>query len=252
MKRLITVMTFLGLLLGMTQTTVANSERKNSGELGFNFSLKRIVYVESEKYKNGTNIELSNESNSTYLMSAAILLNDPDTYLPIKKTESQIVPFIILPPLYKFEPNSTYNWRVYRAHSNIKEQKLPDDRESLFWIAIQALPQTNKETSGVILTPTFYFKLLYRPQAIADINVENVTEQVHVSKKENSLFIENTSPLYITFSTLKIGDIEIKHKGRLITLAPFSTRSVMLPEHANGVITWQLSDENLFPIANNQ
>lgn len=247
MKHSIILISFFLLTFSVTGMTASTGALQNNAALGFNFTLKRIVYTED--HKNGTSVELSNESDQVYLMNAAILLNDPDTNLPIKKTAAEAVPFIMLPPLYKFEPKSRYSWRIHRIDNKVNSQKLPEDRESLFWIAIQALPQTDKKETGVVLTPTFYFKLLYRPKAIAELDTQGVIRKVKVNKTADSLYLENQSPLYITFDALKVGNVEINNEGHSVTLKPFSTKNVPIPANASGAVTWQLSDENLFPVS---
>lgn len=71
---------------------------------GFDFLLKRYVYNESNK--SGISIEILNGNDKSYLMEAWIANVDKETLLPKEKKETEIVPFIILPPLKNMGPGS--------------------------------------------------------------------------------------------------------------------------------------------------
>ncbi len=143
-------------------------------DTGISFSLKNYIYNESS---NGVSIELSNNNDINYLIETSIFENDNQKNNP--NNLGNEVPFIILPPLYKLAPNSAFSWRIKRSSNEYKNQKLPEDRETLFWIALRAIPEEkerknsdDKKETSLVVTPTFFFKLIYRPKSIEELSVE--------------------------------------------------------------------------------
>lgn len=217
---------------------------------GFKFPLKRYVYPESNK--NGISITLSNNTDIPYLIESWVSSADSETYLPVKNIPDDKVPFIILPPLKKINAHTEFSWSIRRTGVIVNGEPLPDDRESLFWIGMKAIPSESKDkNNGVFfkVSPEFYFKLLYRPKSIEHVRLQDVEDSLVITRTGNQLSVNNPSPLFITFDQLLVGTTELKNGDALITIKPFSVQMIDLPEsEKNKVITWRISDENLFEL----
>lgn len=219
---------------------------------GFDFVLKRYVYNESDT--GGISIDMTNGNTDSYLMEAWIATTDENTLLPKSNNMNERVPFIILSPLKKMEPNTQNSWNIRRISHQVNGVDLPRDRESLFWIGIRAIPSEdkNKKENSVYLNiiPNFYFKLLYRPKEIEELKTSQLVKQVKLTRKGNSLQIDNPTPFYLTFDYLKVAGNSIKNGEREITLAPFSSQNITLTSSATGKIEWRFTDEYLLELRN--
>lgn len=219
---------------------------------GFDFVLKRYVYNESDT--GGISIDMTNGNTDSYLMEAWVATTDENTLLPKSNNTNERVPFIILPPLKKMEPNTQNSWNIRRISHQVNGVDLPRDRESLFWIGIRAIPSEdkNKKENSVHLNiiPNFYFKLLYRPKEIEELKTSQLVKQVKLTRKGNSLQIENPTPFYLTFDYLKVAGNSIKNGEREITLPPFSSQEITLTSSTTGKIEWRFTDEYLLELRN--
>ncbi|MFD1090429.1 molecular chaperone [Providencia vermicola] len=231
------------LLLGLcfSNTTLAENST------GFDFTLQRYIYKESNS--GGISVDLKNQNNSGYLMESWIANADSESLLPKENIKTEVVPFIILPPLKMLDANTQTSWNIRRTGNKINNEAVPDDRESLFWIGIRGIPseEKNKKESSVQLNiiPNFYFKLLYRPKKIEDLKTEELVKKIKITRENNVLILENPTPFYFTFEYLKVAGISIKNGGREITLPPFSKKDIALPSSKTGKIEWQLTNEYL-------
>ncbi|WP_272680444.1 fimbrial biogenesis chaperone [Providencia sp. PROV032] len=223
-----------------------------NGQTGFDFVLKRYVYNESDS--GGINIDMTNGNAESYLMEAWISNVDEETLLPKIDNTNERVPFIILPPLKKMDANTQNSWNIRRISNQVNGVTLPNDRESLFWIGIRAIPseEKNKKENSINLNivPNFYFKLLYRPKEIEELKTSQLAKEVKLSRKGNTLTIENPTPFYLTFDYLKVAGNMIKNGEREITLVPFSTQEITLKSSNPGKIEWRFTDEYLLELRN--
>lgn len=227
--------------------------QNSNTDTGISFSLKNYIYNESS---NGISIDLSNNNDINYLIETSIFENDNQKNNPSNLGNK--VPFIILPPLYKLAPNSAFSWRIKRSSNEYKNQKLPEDRETLFWIALRAIPEEkerkysdDKKETSLVVTPTFFFKLIYRPKSIEELSVRKVEfdKKIVIKREGSSILLTNNSPLYITFSKFLVGETPLYfEKGRPIFLPPFSQENLVIPPNVSGDIYWQLSDENMLDL----
>ncbi|EMB3084794.1 molecular chaperone [Providencia rettgeri] len=217
---------------------------------GFDFVLKRYVYNESNS--GGISVDMTNANPNSYLMEAWVANIDEATLLPESENKNEQVPFIILPPLKKMDPNTQTSWNIRRISNQINNTDIPKDRESLYWIGIRAIPDEgkNKKENSVQLNiiPNFYFKLIYRPKAIEELKTAELAKKVKITRKGNLLQIENPTPFYLSFDYLKVAGNSIKNEGREITLTPFSTKDITLPNSKAGKIEWRFTDENLMEL----
>ena len=110
------------------------------------------------------------------------------------------------PPLDAKEDNVL---RVVRTGGN-----LPEDRESLYWLNIKAIP-SSKHVEGVNtlqIAINTRIKLLYRPSAVKG-RPEDVADKLEWHREGNDLVVNNRTPFYMNFQTLTLNGQKVKSHG---------------------------------------
>lgn len=158
-------------------------------------------------------VSLQNSGNEVYLVQAAV--TDWETNKPSTQ-------FSVLPPLFRFENNSTNALRVVRTG---KGNGLPQDRESVFHFRINAIPAANgpKPEGGatVSISLGMGIKLFYRPEGLTITPVQ-AYQRVTFRRQSGGVVVSNPTPYYLTFSTLSLGGRTVNLQEVPMMLAPFS------------------------------
>ncbi len=104
--------------------------------------------------KKESSIGISNPDEINYLVQSWV-----DTGL--KKDDK--APFLITPPLFRLNAKEDNVLRVVRTGGN-----MPEDRESLYWLNIKAIPSSSHEegVNTLQIAINTRIKLLYRPASI--------------------------------------------------------------------------------------
>lgn len=156
--------------------------------------------------------------------------------------DSDSVPFIATPPLSALEAGHENAVRIIRTDGT-----LPDDRESLFYINIAAIPSGKPRSHSLQIGVRSRFKLFYRPDAL-QANARTAYQQLTWHQGENGLMLNNPTPYYITLSHLRINQRDIPN---VEMLAPFG--QAQFNACARGEVCqlqWQTLDDtaNLTPL----
>lgn len=209
--------------------------------IGFRFSEMRIVFLENVDA--GAFTELENTNKDPYLIQSWIVAADPQTGLPMdKNAQQETVPFVITPPLHRLNAGERYRWRIQRVGND----GLPSDRESVFYVALKAIPTTEKQTQDkgeFVLSPVIYQKMLYRPAALEELRTDMLADKATFRREGDQLVVRNESPLYMTFATLQVGDYEVPDSELYKMVAPFAEQRYPLPASAKGNVMWRLLNE---------
>lgn len=149
-----------------------------------------------------------------------------------KKTED----FIVTPPLFVSKPKSENTLRIIYSG-----EKLPQDRETLFWLNNKAIPSINKdEVKGnnvLQIAVLARIKLFVRPAGLTEKSAD-APSRLSFSRSGDALAISNASPFYVTLVNMSIG-------GRNVAttmVPPKSSARVALPK---GVTTGTLSYQTI-------
>lgn len=171
---------------------------------------------------------------------ASVPINNPgknDVYLVQSWVENNDngndkVPFIVTPPLFRIEANEENILRIVRAGGN-----LPEDRESVFWLNVKSIPamDTSKMDNVLQVVVNSRIKLFYRPAKLPGLPVE-AYQKLTFSRSGGKLKVNNPTPYYITFFSLKVGEHEIKEAD---LAPPKSSISYALPGGGSGNVSWQ-------------
>lgn len=82
---------------------------------------------------------------------------------------------------------------------------LPEDRESLYWLNIKAIP-SSKQVEGVNtlqIAINTRIKLLYRPSAVKG-RPEDVADKLEWRREGNELVVNNPTPFYMNFQAVTL------------------------------------------------
>lgn len=166
-----------------------------STQAGFYVGATRLVYNESAK---NTHVKVGNKSTKDiYLIQSWI---EPDS-----STVASTKSFVITPPLFRLNEKEDNALRVVFVGN---KSELPQDRESLFWVNIKAIPAQKKSDEHKNLL-SFAFnnkiKLFYRPQGLT-LNPDEAYQKLSLTKSGSELVISNPTPYHMTLSQLNSGN----------------------------------------------
>lgn len=149
-----------------------------------------------------------------------------------EKTED----FIVTPPLFVSKSKSENMLRII-----FSGEKLPQDRETLYWLNNKAIPSINKdETSDnntLQIAVLARIKLFVRPVGLKEKSAD-APSMLKFSRSGDSLSISNSSPFYVTLVNMSIG-------GRNVAttmVPPKNSTHVPLPK---GVVSGTLNYQTI-------
>lgn len=109
---------------------------------------------------------------------------------------------------------------------------LPEDRESLYWLNIKAIP-SSKHVEGINtlqIAINTRIKLLYRPSSVKG-NPEEVADKLEWHREGNDLVVNNPTPFYMNFQKVTLNG----HKVDKATWAvPKTETHFALPGNVSG------------------
>ncbi|MGP3590250.1 fimbrial biogenesis chaperone [Vagococcus sp. WN89Y] len=148
------------------------------------------------------------------------------------KPSGKKLPFIVIPPLFRLEPGKENAIRIVRVGGG-----LPEDRESVFWLNVKAIPGTNKDTAmknilRVVLKNRI--KLFYRPAKLVKSYEEEDFSGLSFTRSGSTLIVKNPTPFFITFGELRVGAIKVNTD--FIMVPPKGEARYLLPAEATGTV----------------
>ncbi|GJK16380.1 fimbrial assembly chaperone [Enterobacter cloacae] len=136
-------------------------------------------------------------------------------------------PFLITPPLFRLDAKEDNVLRVVRTGGN-----LPEDRESLYWLNIKAIP-SSKQVEGVnTLQIAIYtrIKLIYRPAGLKSQQPQELSHQLTWRRNGNQLQVTNPTSYVINFNEISLGGKKIENVPYVL---PGESMNFTLPAGAN-------------------
>ncbi|MHA2708838.1 fimbrial biogenesis chaperone [Vibrio owensii] len=166
----------------------------------------RIIYPEGEPF---VNVYLKNKSKNVFMVQSWFE-NEDGT-----KANQNEVPFVVLPPLAKIEPQRGQTLRIIKGI----EKALPQDQESVFYFNFLQIPsnaaiaEVAASSNKIVVTVKHKVKLFYRPKQVINYNrnwekdfqVQLINYQDGIAKVR----LVNKQPLHVSLS----GNIFIEHLG---------------------------------------
>ncbi|QMI04637.1 molecular chaperone [Citrobacter sp. RHB25-C09] len=175
----------------------------------------RLVY-QGEKKESSLGIQ--NPDNTDYLVQS---------WVDTGSNNQAKAPFLITPPLFRLDAKEENVLRVVRTGGN-----LPEDRESLFWLNIKAIP-SSKHVEGantLQIAINTRIKLLYRPSAVKG-KPDDVADKLEWHREGNDLVVNNPTPFFMNFQSVTLNG----HKVEKATWAvPETETHFALPANTGG------------------
>lgn len=136
------------------------------------------------------------------------------------------VPFISIPPIAKLAPGDMKGVRIIYNH-----EKLPQDRESLFWFNMYEVPPEKKGISpenSILVTMNTQIKLFYRPEGITS-TPETVFPLVSCKKiNDTQVSCSNPGPIHLSVIAIMLetqSGNKLAAKDSDFMLPPFSEKT---------------------------
>lgn len=148
-------------------------------------------------------LSVRNPDSSPYLIQ---------TVIDNLESSQQKPPFIITPPLYRLDGGKENLMRV------IQSGNLPQDKESMFWLRVKAIPSAPREKNTLQIAVSTSIKLIYRPDSLKNLDVEKESDKLSWHISGNQLNINNPTPCYINFN-------EISVAGKNLRMSPMHHRA---------------------------
>ena len=169
--------------------------------------------------------------------SLSVTNNDATPYLIQSWVESNkgAAQFLLTPPLFRLEGEQQTRLRV------IYSGGLPENKESMFWMNIKAIPSSQAKAGANTLQIAIKtrIKLIYRPKSIEG-TPEMVTEQLRWTRSGNTLQVMNPTAFYMNFAEVKVGGAEVKEAN---WVGPGETARFQLPGVSAGALQWKLIND---------
>ena len=185
----------------------------------------RLVYQGEKKE---SSIGISNPDDINYLVQSWV-----DTGL--KKGGK--APFLITPPLFRLNAKEDNVLRVVRTGEN-----MPEDRESLYWLNIKAIPSSIHEqgVNTLQIAINTRIKLLYRPASIKG-KPEEVADKLEWHREGNDLVVNNPTPFYMNFQSVTLNGQKV---AKATWAVPDTSTRFTLPANMNGnTVNWSVIND---------
>ncbi|MEQ4693705.1 MULTISPECIES: fimbrial biogenesis chaperone [Providencia] len=157
---------------------------------------------------NSASANLTNTSSSVPFL-AQTWVEDADG----KKITS---PLVVLPPLQRINGGQK---GVARVSKTAEIDKLPQDRESLFYLNVREVPPKPDKPNTLQLAMQSRIKLFYRPTAVIPKSKSEVwQDQITFTKQGNTWRADNPTPYYVTI--ISLNDKLIDEGGKKLTSFP--------------------------------
>ena len=181
----------------------------------------RLIY---DGGKREASLSISNPDKVPYLVQS---------WVEATNNNADKAPFIITPPLFRFDGSQQNVLRVVHSGGD-----LPSDKESLYWMNIKSIPSASSAHQNTLqIAVKTRIKLIYRPQGLKGIPEEH-TQKLSWHRESNRLQVTNPTPFYMNFQEVKVGDVEIRD---VTYVAPMATESFALPPGATGAsVSWKI------------
>lgn len=183
---------------------------------GIVLNTTRVVYPAQDKE---AVLSVSNNNSSSILLQS---------WLEADGEVTQALPFVVVPPLVQLPSGGRQTVRV--IHSGAA---MPADRESLFWLNVQEIPQASERENVLQIGIRQRIKLFYRPGRLNE-QVEQAPAQLRWSLAHGGVLkVLNTGPYHVTLVDIQLtsGGRQVLHKKNSM-LAPGQSADYELQEHA--------------------
>ena len=158
----------------------------------------RVIYKATTKTKT---VKIKNtDKETTFLVQSWIE----------KESGGRALDFILTPPVFKSIPDSDNIIKI----KYVGEMSLPEDKESIFFLNVKAIPSIDKELISnhnvMVLAIKTRIKLIYRPVQVQDYKDKDIPDGLKFYRKTNNLYVYNQTPYFITLTNIQRNNLKIK------------------------------------------
>jgi chaperone protein EcpD len=179
----------------------------------------RVVFSSD---KRSASVIISNPSNLPFAVQTWVNTEADDA--------TTAVPFIPSPPLFRLNPGKEQQLQI-----NGLPNDLPSDRESLFYLNVQEIPQAASTEENVLsIALRTRIKLFYRPAQLKDNPVKRLKDVQWSIKQvagKAQLVATNPTPFHISFIRLEVsGNAKTEQLKHPAMLGPLTTQTYPLDD----------------------
>lgn len=163
---------------------------------------------------------------------SSISVNNPDTtpYLIQSWVETlsggaEKAPFIITPPLYRLDKDQQNVERIVFTGA------LPQDKESLFWLNIKAIPAAPRKDNTLQIAVKTRIKLIYRPAALKGVIPEELADKLTWQRSGNQIQVTNPTNVVMNFNEISVNGKKLEDVSYVL---PGSSACFDLPKGVSG------------------
>lgn len=177
----------------------------------------RVIYPSN---RNEVSVSISNDKEIPFLVQSWI--DDGD----IKSNPSEITtPFVLTPPINRIDGKKSQRLRIF-----YNGEGLDNDRESVFWLNVLAVPAKNKDTENYLqLAYRTRIKLFFRPEGLSG-NPNLAFEQLTWVRDGSELKVSNPTPYFISISDAYLVSDGNVYTANADMLSPYSSANFSFPE----------------------
>ncbi|WP_370605677.1 fimbria/pilus periplasmic chaperone [Citrobacter braakii] len=201
----------------------ANNTEVTTQPFTVKVGVSRVIYGLTS---GGESISVSNLQDYPMLIQSTVLGED-------RKTRA---PFVVTPPLFRLDGQQQSRLNIVRTGGDFAK-----DRESLQWLCIKGIPPkaddawakgkdgkpaaSEKVSINVRVSVSSCIKLLVRPDSVKSAQGDDERLALSWRREGNKLKATNSSPRYISLSSLKVGGVAVKGVNYI---SPFSSSDFLL------------------------
>lgn len=171
-------------------------------------------------------VNIVNTSDEAYLVQA---------WLEDLNGKIKGLPLVLTPPIFSLEGNERGFVRILPL-----QNKLPQNKESLYYLLVQEIPQASKTDENTLkIAVRSKIKIILRPESVSASGLEEAASKLVwsliVKDDKNYLRVLNETPYYFSFGQLKVSNSQrtLFLKDRFIMSSPFDTQDYQIPDDFN-------------------
>ncbi|WMY75329.1 molecular chaperone [Buttiauxella selenatireducens] len=185
----------------------------SSASAGIIIGGTRVIYDGNKKE---ASIGVNNPDSTAYLIQS---------WIDTQNGGTEKAPFVITPPLYRLDPTQQNVERI------ILTGAVPQDKESLYWLNIKAIPSAPKAANSLQIAVKTSIKLIYRPAAIKGTTPEEQADKLTWSISGNKIQVTNPTQFVMNFNEVTVGGKKLENVSYVL---PGSTAAFDLPKDIRG------------------
>ncbi|HID7510801.1 TPA: fimbrial biogenesis chaperone [Enterobacter hormaechei] len=199
----------------LTATAVMLSLSAFSAQAAINLSGTRFIFNQNDKE---ITVQIHNEGDYPVLLQSWI-----DDGHANAAPEKMNVPFVLTPPLTRVEAKHGQTLRI-----NSTGDRLPEDRESVFWLNVLEIPPASKDAKNRLMVAfRNRVKLFWRPAALSN-GAQDAPGKLTWRVSGQDIELRNPTPYYISLTGLNIVQDGHSHVLPAGMIAPSGTQRFSL------------------------